>query len=147
MPRPRTILAFAGGAGIVAVLSPIRAWFLLEQQQLFGLTLPPFRFHAWSGPTTRWAAVLAVASLAWTGLRAGGVRAAPILAGALGVAGAALTGLGLAFPPATASGRAAPGWALYLALGASVAWAAGGVAAWREGSADAAHSGGGFSQP
>jgi hypothetical protein len=125
-------------AGAAAYLgwTAVPSWYRAGGGRAFGIPLPSYTFNAWRGTTT-FAALLAVVSIAWLGLRLGGVRPGAriepsvvdlILAGA----GLSLTLLGLVVRPTTALGEASVSWALPVAALLAVLWAYGALLKYRE---------------
>lgn len=124
------------GAATYLAWTIVPAWYRAGGGKAFGIPLPSYTFNAWRGTTT-FAALAAIVSIAWLGLRSGGVRlgagtATSVVDLVLASAGLVLTLLGLAVPPATGVGTASVSWALPVGIGLAALWVYGAVRKYRE---------------
>lgn len=124
------------GAATYLAWTIVPAWYRAGGGKAFGIPLPSYTFNAWRGTTT-FAALVAIVSIAWLGLRSGGVRLGAGTVGSvvdliLAAAGLVLTLLGLAMPPVTGVGRASVSWALPVGIVLALLWAYGAARKYRE---------------
>lgn len=124
------------GAGTFLAWTVVPHWYRAGGGKAFGIPLPSYSYNGWRG-TTMFAALLALAAIAWLGLRLGGVRLRiSIDPGSvdLSLAGAAflLTLLGFVVRPATGLGTASPSWALLPAALLAGVWAFGAQRKYRQ---------------
>jgi len=124
------------GAATYLAWTIVPAWYRAGGGKAFGIPLPSYTFNAWRGTTT-FAALVAIVSIAWLGLRSGGVRLGAgtgrsVVDLILASAGLALTLLGLAVPPATGVGTASVSWALPAGIVLALLWVYGAARKYRE---------------
>ena len=125
-----------GGAGAYLAWTIAPNWYRVGGGNAFGIPLPSYTFNAWRG-TTMFAALAAIAAVAWLGIRLGGIRMGSAVDPSvvdliLGAGGLVLTLLGPILRPTTGLGEASVSWALPVATIIALAWAYGALRKYRE---------------
>jgi hypothetical protein len=128
------IILAAAGTYLAWTVTP--NWYRVGGGRTFGIPLPSYTFNAWRG-TTMFAALAAIAAIAWLGLRLGGVRPGGAIDPSavdliLATAGLVLTVLGFILRPTTGLGQASASWALPAAILIALVWAYGAQRRYRE---------------